>query len=89
MFVFILKQYPENFAFSILRILQLFAREVCIFLKGILKQIGKPINIFVFIWKQFVEDFTLKDLLRFEICACEIYEKFVDQYSETIEYVKN
>ena len=49
MFVFILKQYPENFAFSILRILQLFAREVCIFLKGILKQIGKPINIFVFI----------------------------------------
>ena len=27
-FVFIYKQYPENFAFLILRILELFAREV-------------------------------------------------------------
>ena len=33
MFVFILKQYPENFAFLILRILELFAREVCKFIK--------------------------------------------------------
>ena len=33
MFVFILKQNPENFAFLILRILELFAREVCKFLK--------------------------------------------------------
>ena len=33
MFVFIRKQYPENFAFLILRILELFAREVCKFLK--------------------------------------------------------
>ena len=33
MFVFIWKQYPENFAFLILRIIELFAREVCIFLK--------------------------------------------------------
>ena len=32
-FVFIWKQYPENFAFFILRILKLFAREVCKFLK--------------------------------------------------------
>ena len=29
MFVFIQKQYPENFTFLILRILELFAREVC------------------------------------------------------------
>ena len=28
MFVFIQKQYPENFAFLILRILEVFAREV-------------------------------------------------------------
>ena len=28
MFVFIQKQYPENFAFLILRILEIFAREV-------------------------------------------------------------
>ena len=26
-------QYPENFAFLILRILELFAREICKFLK--------------------------------------------------------
>ena len=32
-FVFIWKQYPENFAFLILRILKLFACEVCKFLK--------------------------------------------------------
>ena len=41
------------------------------------------------IWKQYVKHFTLKDLLRFEISAREIYEKFVYKHSETIEYVKN
>ena len=35
MLVFIWKQYPEYFAFLILRILELFAREVCIFLKKV------------------------------------------------------
>ena len=33
MFVFFQKQYLENFAFLILRILELFSREVCKFLK--------------------------------------------------------
>ena len=33
MFVFKQKQYPENFAVLILRILELFAREICEFLK--------------------------------------------------------
>ena len=33
MFVFISKQYPENLAFLILRILALFSREVRAFLK--------------------------------------------------------
>ena len=46
-------------------------------------------NIFVFIQKKYVEDFTLKHLLLFEICAREICEKFVYKHSETIEYVKN
>ena len=32
MFMFMQKQYPEHFAFLILRILELFAREVCKFL---------------------------------------------------------
>ena len=33
MFVFVWKQYPEKFAFLILRTLELFPREVCEFLK--------------------------------------------------------
>ena len=37
----------------------------------------------------FMIGFTLKHLLLFEICAREIYEKFVYKHSETIEYVKN
>ena len=36
MFVFISKQYPENFVFLILRILKLLAHEVCNFLKSTL-----------------------------------------------------
>ena len=32
MFVFIQEQFPENFGFLILRILELFAREFCKFL---------------------------------------------------------
>ena len=34
MFVFIFNKYPENFAFLILSILELFARDVCKFLKA-------------------------------------------------------
>ena len=37
----------------------------------------------------YVENFTLKHPLLFEICAPEICEKFVYRHSETIEYVKN
>ena len=33
MFVFVKKQYPESFAFLILTILELFTREIRIFLK--------------------------------------------------------
>ena len=36
-----------------------------------------------------IEDFTLKHLLRSEICEREICEKFDYKHSETIEYVKN
>ena len=45
-------------------------------------QIWKSANILVFIWKQCVEDYTLKHLLLFKIYAREIYEKFVYKYSE-------
>ena len=34
MFVFIWKQYPESFTFLILRILELFALELCKFLRN-------------------------------------------------------
>ena len=39
--------------------------------------------------KIYVEDFTLKHLLLFEICARDISEKFVYKHSERREYVKN
>ena len=55
--------------------------------KGTL-QIWKYAKISVFMW-EYDEDFTLKHPLLFEICACEICEKFVYKHSETIEYVKN
>ena len=58
-------------------------------LKVTIMQIWKSANIFVFIWKWYVEDFTLKHLLLFEICARKICVKFVYKHSETIENVKN
>ena len=52
-------------------------------------QIWKSVNIFVFKRKYYVENFTLKHLLLYEICAREICEKSVYKHTETIEYVKN
>ena len=52
-------------------------------------QIWKSANMFVFIWKQYVEHFTLINLLIFQICTREVCEKFVYKHSEAIEYVKN
>ena len=52
--------------------------------KGTLIQIWKPTSIFAFIWKYYVEDFTLRNLLLFEICKKSVYE-----HSETIGCVKN
>ena len=49
-------------------------------------QIWKSANIYAFIWKYYIENFTLKHLLLFEICAREICEKFIYKHSETIEY---
>ena len=46
-------------------------------IKGTLMQIWKSANIFYFISKKFVEDFTLKRLLLFEVCAHEMCEKFL------------
>ena len=65
------------------------AVEACfITFKGTLMQIRKSPHIFVFIWKKYIEDFTSKHLLLFEINARMICEKFVYKHSETIEYVK-
>ena len=46
-----------------------FSEEI---LTGTLMQISEFANIFVFTWKYDVENFTLKHLLCFEICAREI-----------------
>ena len=57
--------------------------------KGTLMQIWKSANIFVFIWKWYAEELTLKHLLLSEICARGMCEKFVYKHSKKIEYVKN
>ena len=59
------------------------------FPKGALMQIWKSANIFAFMWKHYIEDFTLRHLLIFEICTREICENIVYKHSEAIEYVKN
>ena len=58
-------------------------------IKGTLIQIWKSAKIFIFIWKWYAQDFTLKRFLNFEISAREISEKFVYKYLETTEHVKN
>ena len=40
-------------------------------------QIWKSANIFVFIWKEYVEDFTFEHLLLFELCAHDINSQTV------------
>ena len=53
-------------------------------------QIWKSANMFGFIWKWYVEEFTLKHLLLVKICTREICEKFVSKHSETkVKNVKN
>ena len=44
--------------------------------KGTLMHIWKSANIFVFIWREYVEDFTLKHLLLSEIWTLEICGTF-------------
>ena len=53
----------------------LFNCDISTSLKGTLMQIWKSANIFVFTWTKNVEDFTLKHILRFEICPRVIYVK--------------
>ena len=72
--IFLLWHYLITYSLSTLNIFE-----------GTLMQIWKSTNIFVFTWKYHVEDFTLKHLLRFEICSRKICEKFVYKHSETIQ----
>ena len=58
-------------------------------IKGTLMQIWKSVNILVFIWKYYVEDFTLKHLLFLEMSARETCEKFVYKDLEITEYLEN
>ena len=84
-------QWNINFSLSVVQeILNLFFSIANIQqLKGTLMQIWKFVNISVFIWKYYVEDFTLKHLLLSKTSARQICEKFVCKHSETIECVKN
>ena len=50
-------------------------------------QISKSVNIFVSTWKWYVEGFTLKHLLRFEIRARDICENYV--YKHTGKLLEN
>ena len=66
--------------------------KIFIFLQliiGTLMQNWKSVNIFVYTWKLCVEGFTLKHLIRSEICARETCEKFVYKHLEAIEHVKD
>ena len=62
---------------------------VLTFVEVIGEELVGSLFVFVFISEEYVENFTLNHLLLFEICACEICEKFVYKHGETIEYVKN
>ena len=48
-------------------------------------EIWKSASIYLSSYDNNVEDFILKHLLLFEICAREISEKFVYKHSEIIE----
>ena len=61
---------------------------VALNVKGTLMQIWKSANIFVFRWKWYVEDFTVKHLLLFEICSREICGKFVYKHADTMNMLK-
>ena len=63
--------------------------QTLFYVKGTLMQIWKSPHVFVFICKLYVEDFTLKHFLLFEICAPEVWKKFVYKHSQAIECVKN
>ena len=58
-------------------------------IKGTLMHIWKSANISAFIWKQYVEDFTLKHPCFLRYALVRQCEKFVYKYSETIVHVKN
>ena len=53
-----------------------------LFLIGTLMKIWKSPKIFVFIWKWYVEGFTLKHLLPFQVCAHELNETFVYKHTD-------
>ena len=62
--------------------------EMLWFIKGTLMQIWKFAKNFVFIWKQYVEDFTLKHLLLFEICACAHFWNLQTSWANNWKYLR-
>ena len=56
--------------------------------KGTLMQIWKSANIFLFMWNQYVEDLTLRQLLIFEIYMGEICKKFFYEKKLSNSFIK-
>ena len=46
-------------------------------------QIWESVNIFVFIWKWYVKDFTLKHLFLGEICAVVVSDVDIDSHTSS------
>ena len=84
----LIKQASVTCEFFLRKKILAYVKHFCI-IKGTLMHISEYVNTFVFIWKYYVEDFSLKHLLLFEICTRTIGGKFAYEHSETIEYVKN
>ena len=75
MFVFIENWYPENFAFWILRIHELFIRKVCIFLKKYAT--FKHILLFLYIYKQtFCILYSLLLCMKLFLCEDKCIARF-------------
>ena len=78
------KIYPKVDMFQDLKISKDLLHEMLLLMMSSTSmQILKSVNTFVFTLKQYVEDFTLKHLSRFEIRAREICdEKFVYKHEQ-------
>ena len=65
--------------------LSFFAKKV----EGTLIKIWKFLNVFVFMYKQYPENFAFLNLGIIELYTRKVCEIFVYSHTENIEYIKN